>query len=91
VGSIPPPAPSNSGVADLIAHPERAADIPLDRIPGCSRRLRPNKPLWPRSRLRSPPRLVSPPDPSTPRESEDRLLTAVDLRICQIYIPKDGF
>jgi hypothetical protein len=53
-------SPPNACVAaDLIAHPDRAANIPLERSRSFSRRLRQSKRPWLRFRRRSPLVLLS--------------------------------
>ena len=67
------------GAPDLIAHPERAAGVPLDRIPGLLAQIASEQAGLAALQTALAARLVAAPDSGTAREPEDRLLMAVDV------------
>lgn len=72
--------PTNAcGSADLIAHPERATKIPLDKIPGVLAQIASEQAALAALQTALAARLVMAPDSDSAREPEDRLLTAVDV------------
>jgi predicted DNA-binding transcriptional regulator AlpA len=72
--------PTNAcGSADLIAHPDRVASCPLDRIPGLLARIASEQAALAALQTALAARLVTAPEAGTAREPEDRLLTAADV------------
>ena len=67
------------GAPDLIAHPERAAEVPLDRIPGLLAQIASEQAALAALQTALAARLVTAPDLGNAQDSEDRLLTAADV------------
>jgi predicted DNA-binding transcriptional regulator AlpA len=70
---------SATGVAALIAHPERTADVPTDRIPGLLAQIAAEQSALAALQTALAARLVTAPDSGTRPEAGDRLLTAADV------------